>query len=148
MKKRAVSEEEKDLFRKAVEHTRPKLTAGKAKKMPVGGKAGGTGLDGNTKKRMQRGTLEPAARLDLHGFTQEAAHRALLSFLRGSHRKGARLILVITGKGNLEKEGGGVLKAMVPRWLHQPEFSALIAAVEPAHVRHGGAGALYVYLRK
>jgi DNA-nicking Smr family endonuclease len=148
MKKRTVSEEEKILFRKAVEHTRPKLPAEKAKKIPDKGKPGGTGLDGNTRKRMQRGAVEPAARLDLHGFTQEAAHRALLSFLRGSHRQGARLTLVITGKGNPHKEGGGVLKQMVPRWLHQPEFAVLIAAIAPAHIRHGGAGALYVYLRK
>ncbi len=148
MKKRTVSEEEKVLFRKVVEHIRPKLAAGKTRKIPANGKAGGTGLDGNTRKRMQRGEIEPAARLDLHGFTQEAAHRALLSFLRGSHRRGVRLTLVITGKGNPKKEGGGVLKAMVPRWLHQPEFAALIAAIEPAHIRHGGAGALYVYLRK
>jgi DNA-nicking Smr family endonuclease len=148
MKKRTVSEEEKILFRKTIEHTRPKLAGAKARKVPADGKPGGTGLDGNTRKRMQRGSVEPAARLDLHGFTQEAAHRALLSFLRGSHKRGARLTLVITGKGNPKKEGGGVLKAMVPRWLHQPEFSALIAAIEPAHIRHGGAGALYVYLRK
>jgi DNA-nicking Smr family endonuclease len=152
MKKRTVSEEEKSLFRKVVEHTRPKLVAAKTRKIPTNGKAGGTGLDGNTRKKMQRGGLEPSARLDLHGYTQEAAHRALLSFLRGSHKRGARLTLVITGKGNPKKEGakegGGVLKTMVPRWLHQPEFSALIAAIEPAHISHGGAGALYVYLRK
>jgi DNA-nicking Smr family endonuclease len=41
-----------------------------------------------------------------------------------------------------------VLKQMVPRWLNEPELSALIASVRPAHVRHGGDGALYVYLRK
>jgi DNA-nicking Smr family endonuclease len=148
MKKRQASEEEKHLFRKTIENTRPKLAAAKAKKTPAKGKPGGTGIDGNTGKRMRSGDLEPAARLDLHGFTQEAAHKALLSFLRGSHRRGARLTLVITGKGNPGKEGGGVLKQMVPRWLHQPEFSALIAAIEPAHIRHGGAGALYIYLRK
>jgi DNA-nicking Smr family endonuclease len=148
MRKRTVNEDEKHLFRAALENSRPKPGAAKARKPPGKGKPGGTGVDGNTRKKMQRGSLEPAARLDLHGFTQEAAHRALLSFLRGSHKSGARLILVITGKGNPKKEGGGVLKAMVPRWLHQAEFSALIAAIEPAHIRHGGAGALYVYLRK
>jgi DNA-nicking Smr family endonuclease len=147
MRKRQASEEEKHLFRKTIEHTRPKLPAAKTRKPPAKGKPGGTGIDGNTGKRMRSGELEPAARLDLHGFTQEAAHKALLAFLRGSHRRGARLTLVITGKGNPQKEGG-VLKQMVPRWLNQPEFSALIVAIEPAHVRHGGAGALYIYLRK
>jgi DNA-nicking Smr family endonuclease len=42
----------------------------------------------------------------------------------------------------------GVLKQMVPRWLNEPELAALIASVQPAHVKHGGDGALYVYLRK
>ena len=148
MRKRSISEEEKILFHKTVEHTRPKVVTAKIRKIPAKGKPGGTGLDGNTRKRMQKGGLEPGARLDLHGLTQEAAHRALLGFLRGSHRSGVRLALVITGKGNPKKEGGGVLKAMVPRWLHEPEFLPLIAALEPAHVRHGGLGALYVYLRK
>ena len=42
----------------------------------------------------------------------------------------------------------GVLKQMVPRWLNAPELAGLIASVQPAHARHGGDGALYVYLRK
>jgi DNA-nicking Smr family endonuclease len=37
---------------------------------------------------------------------------------------------------------------MVPRWLAEPELKALVARVQPAHIRHGGGGALYVYLRK
>ena len=142
MKKRSASEEEKILFKKTVEHTSPQLVARtKAKKPAAKTKSGPSGLDGNTRKKLQQGALAPAARLDLHGFTQDAAHRALLSFLRASHKSGARLTLVITGKG-------GVLKEMVPRWLHQSGFSALIAGIETAHLRHGGGGALYVYLRK
>ena len=42
----------------------------------------------------------------------------------------------------------GVLKQMVPRWLNEKEFTALISGAGPAHRRHGGDGALYVYLRK
>jgi DNA-nicking Smr family endonuclease len=37
---------------------------------------------------------------------------------------------------------------MVPRWLNEPELAGLIANISPAHARHGGEGALYVYLRK
>jgi len=62
---------------------------------------------------------------------------------------------VVTGKGNPKNEGAdwmarshGVLKEMVPRWLHEPAFAPLIAGTQTAHVRHGGGGALYVYLRK
>ena len=42
----------------------------------------------------------------------------------------------------------GILRAMVPRWLHEPELARWVADIRPAHRRHGGAGALYVYLRK
>ena len=67
--------------------------------------------------------------------TQEAAHRALLSFLQRSRKSGLRLTLVVTGKGNPEKRrrgtwmmrSHGVLKDMVPRWLNEPDFAALIA---------------------
>jgi DNA-nicking Smr family endonuclease len=37
---------------------------------------------------------------------------------------------------------------MVPRWLNEKAFAPLIAGSRPAHRRHGGDGALYVYLRK
>ena len=63
---------------------------------------------------------------------------------------------MVTGKGNPRNDENapwmmtphGVLKQMVPRWLNEPELAALIARVQPAHVKHGGDGALYVYLRK
>src|SRR6266571_1854652 len=101
MRKRPASEEEKILFRKTVEQTRPRIAAG-TKKPPAKTKPGISGIDGNTRKKLHRGALAPGARLDLHGFTQEAAHRALLAFLRVSHKNGVRLALVITGKGRSE----------------------------------------------
>jgi DNA-nicking Smr family endonuclease len=88
--------------------------------------------------------------------TQGAAHRTLVSWLSAAHRRGLRLVVVVTGKGNPRNDENapwmasphGVLKQMVPRWLNEPELAALIVHVRPAHVKHGGDGALYVYLRK
>jgi DNA-nicking Smr family endonuclease len=156
MKRRPVSEDEKILFRKTVETMRPQVIAKpKLKKTTAKAKPGGSDLDGNTKERLKRGGLKPQGRIDLHGMTQEAAHRALLAFLRRSRKNGLRLVLAIIGKGNPKKEGAvwtmrehGVLKEMVPRWLNEADFAALLAGTAPAHVRHGGAGALYIYLRK
>lgn len=140
MKKRPASEDEKTLFRRMVEHSNPRaVVAGMAGKPAR--KTRVLGLDGHTSRRLKRGGQAPDARLDLHGFTQGAAHRALKAFFLRAHRQGARLALVITGNG-------AVLKEMVPRWLKEPEFAGLIAGSAPAHVRHGGAGAIYVYLRK
>jgi len=113
------------------------------------------GLDGHTKEKLKRGDGAPEARLDLHGMTQAAAHKALLSFLQKTHKKGARLALVVTGRGNPDKENPvwaamphGVLKEMVPRWLNEGDFAAVVTGTAPAHIRHGGDGAIYVYLRK
>ena len=120
-------------------------------------KPGGTGgLDGNTQDRLNRGLIAPDATLDLHGMTQDRAHRTLIRFLANARERDNRLIVVVTGKGNPRPADAaawtqsphGVLKEMVPRWLAEPDLKALVARVQPAHVRHGGGGALYVYLRK
>jgi DNA-nicking Smr family endonuclease len=85
------------------------------------------------------------ARLDLHGLTQAEAHHALSRFIAGSRAVGRRCVLVITGHGRFS---GGVLKQAVPRWLHEAEMRPHILAISPAQPQHGGAGALYVLLRR
>lgn len=119
---------------------------------------GPSGVDGRTSERLSRGIAVPDAKLDLHGLTEQAAHKTLLSFLQAAHRRGDRLVLIVTGKGgsephapfDLELAGRsrGVLKTMVPRWLDEAPLARLIADRRTAHRRHGGDGALYVYLRK
>jgi DNA-nicking Smr family endonuclease len=153
--KRKTTEEERKLFRTHVAQAvlKPKLTAPKAAKI-TRQKTGE--LDGNTTEKLRRGQLAPGARIDLHGMTEAAAHRALHSFLARAQDDGVRLALVITGVGNPAAHEGaewmrtphGVLKQMVPRWLNEKDFAALTSGWARAHRRHGGDGALYVYLRK
>lgn len=102
-------------------------------------------IDRRTLTRIKRGELTIDARLDLHGLTQEAAHRALVRFIATSAGGGARVALVITGKG---RSGEGILRAAVPRWLAEPAMHGRILAVMPAAANHGGAGALYIVLRR
>lgn len=111
-----------------------------AKSAPAAG-----GIDRRTLTRIKRGELGVDARLDLHGLTQEAAHRALVRFIAAAAADGARLALVITGKG---RGGEGVLRAAVPRWLAEPAMHARIVAVTPAPPQLGGDGALCVLLRR
>lgn len=117
------------------------------------------GLDARRAERLRRGEIAIDARLDLHGLTQDAAHRALESFLAGSIAAGRRCVLVITGKGSARPEsspgrrfsmpeGPGVLRAALPHWIEQSPLRARIVALQPAHRRHGGDGAFYVYLRR
>lgn len=100
------------------------------------------------KQRVARGQQAIDARLDLHGLTQSEAHAVLLRFLRSASARGARLVLVITGKGRPGEGERGVLKRQVPLWLALPEFRALVVGFEDAHIAHGGAGALYVRVRR
>jgi DNA-nicking Smr family endonuclease len=101
------------------------------------------------KQRLARGTESIDGRLDLHGRTQAQAHAALLSFLRAAQSRGAKNVLVITGKGARAADGErGVLKRQVPLWLKLPELRSLVVGFEQAHIGHGGEGALYVRLRK
>jgi DNA-nicking Smr family endonuclease len=103
------------------------------------------GIDRATAERLKRGRRAIEARLDLHGMTQAEAHHALFGFVARSRTAGRRCVLVITGHGRI---GGGVLKSAVPRWLHEPEMRRHVLAIAPARPQHGGAGALYILLRR
>jgi DNA-nicking Smr family endonuclease len=156
MSRRKITDEERILFRNSIEASRPQVVAKTKARKNSTTKPSGGGLDGNTSEKLKRGQLAPGARIDLHGLTEDRAHQTLLSFLRRAQVDGVKLVLVITGKGNPKDEDGaawtmrrhGILKEMVPRWLNERIFAALIAGSGPAHRRHGGDGALYVYLRK
>ena len=101
------------------------------------------------RSRLSKGKKEIEARLDLHGMTQARAHRALSGFLHRAHGEGLTFVLVITGKGKVGAESErGVLRRQVPQWLSQPEFRTLVVGFEEAHIGHGGAGALYVRIRR
>jgi DNA-nicking Smr family endonuclease len=104
------------------------------------------------KQKLGRGTEPIDARIDLHGMTQADAHAALAHFLRRAQRDGARVVLVITGKG--ARAGAepyaerGVLKRQVPHWLESAELRSFVVGFESAGIGHGGAGALYVRVRR
>jgi DNA-nicking Smr family endonuclease len=103
------------------------------------------GVDRATAERLKRGLRPIEARLDLHGMTRTEAHRALWEFVRAASAAGRRSLLVITGRGT---DRPGILKSSVPRWLDAGELRRQILAVAAAQPRHGGAGALYVLLRR
>jgi DNA-nicking Smr family endonuclease len=155
MSRRKITDEERDLFRQSFDAAIP-IGAAALKPAPARTKpavAGETGLDGRTAERLRKGTLDPDARIDLHGLTESEAHNTLLLFLRGAQARGCKLALVVTGKGarfdmQLHTSPRGVLKASVPRWLQEREFAGLVAGTRAAHRKHGGEGALYIYLRK
>lgn len=109
-------------------------------------------MDARTHRSLIRGKLRPDARIDLHGMTLAVAKAQLTGFILRAQAAGHRLVLVITGKGRGD-EGplpvrSGALRHEVPHWLHMAPVAQAVLQVVPAHVRHGGGGAYYVYLRR
>ena len=104
-------------------------------------------LDRRTMDRLRRGQIRPEGRLDLHGMTRDRAHAALHDFIATSHAAGKRCVIVITGRGRASF-GGGVLRAETPRWLNLDSIRPMVLGFAEAHPKDGGAGALYVLLRR
>jgi len=111
-------------------------------------------MDKKAHARLKRGKLMPEAKLDLHGMTLAQAHPALNTFIQTSHAAGRRLVLVVPGKGTDRDSGGpipvrhGVLRHSVPQWLKMMPLAPLVLQITEAHLKHGGGGAYYVYLRR
>ena len=103
-------------------------------------------LERRMTRALARGRARAEGTLDLHGLTQAEAHERLLGFIRRSHGAGLGLVLVITGRGG--GEGRGVLRRMVPHWLGLPGLRQVVLGFQEAGTRQGGAGALYVRLRR
>jgi DNA-nicking Smr family endonuclease len=107
-------------------------------------------IDRRARAKIARGHVEIDARIDLHGMQQREAKERLSAFLHRAQARGKSLVLVITGKGTFAPAGAerGVLRRAVPLWLALPEFRLLVIGFEEASPAHGGAGALYVRIRK
>ena len=102
-------------------------------------------IEPGRKRRLTRERDALELVLDLHGLDQERARAVLHRFLLRAQDDGARAVLVITGKG---VQGDGVLRRRAPEWLAEPAVRGVVAGVSEAHRRHGGAGALYVAIKR
>ena len=110
-------------------------------------------LDASWERKLAKGLLQPDYTLDLHGHTVAAAHARLDSGLGQAGAMGARVVLVITGRLRPVEAADrgtarGAIRAKVLDWLALGPHASRIAAVRPAQRRHGGAGALYVVLKR
>ncbi|MDJ1009441.1 MAG: Smr/MutS family protein [Paracoccaceae bacterium] len=112
---------------------------------------GAARLDRKALGKLKKGRTGPDGRIDLHGMTVDEAHGALITFVLSCQARGDRLLLVITGKGRDQAPAPaerGILRRQVPHWLALPPLNGAVLDVTPAHRRHGGDGAFYVYLRR
>jgi len=112
-------------------------------------------LERRLKRDLARGRAVVDGVLDLHGLSQAEAHHALRGFLVQAQTQNFRLTIVITGKGGRGSADDadwfyetGVLRRLVPHWLREPDLRSVVLGFEEAGPGHGGAGALYVRLRR
>ena len=112
------------------------------------------GLDGGWERRLAKGLAQPDFTLDLHGASLDAAHSRLDHGLSLALAQGARVLLLITGRARPADESThrgerrGAIRAKAMDWIAAGPHASRIAAVRPAHPRHGGAGALYIVLKR
>ena len=109
-------------------------------------------LERKLKRNLGRGRGGIDSALDLHGLNQAEAHHALRGFLAACQARGDRLVIVVTGKGSAGASAWidepGVLRRLAPHWLRAPDMRSIVLGFEEAGRAHGGAGALYVRLRR
>ena len=115
-------------------------------------------LDGHWDRRLRKGLVRPDMSIDLHGHTLASAQALLDEAIGRGLMRGARVLLVVAGRlrpgaDRLPTMHGdprprGAIRASLPEWLAFSPHADRIVALRPAHISHGGAGAVYVILRR
>lgn len=107
-----------------------------------------SGLDPGLVRTLRRGEYSVQGHVDLHGLTREEAKREVDRFLKESRRRGRRCVLLVHGRGRHSEEQVPVLKEALRGWLATARFGRHVLAFATARPQDGGAGALYVLLRR
>lgn len=103
------------------------------------------GIQQGVLRKLRRGQFNAEVELDLHGLTVAEARNALIHFLQRCREGGVRHVRIIHGQGNSSRQGRPVLKGKVALWLQQLDD---VLAFTTARPEHGGAGALYLLLKR
>jgi DNA-nicking Smr family endonuclease len=103
------------------------------------------GIDRREVRKLKRGEYPAAKRRDLHGMTAAEACASVRRFIDSSRHSGHRCICIVHGRG-LHSEGRiSILKSRVRECL---SAHPAVLAYADAPWSDGGAGAVYVLLRK
>jgi len=106
------------------------------------------GLDPRLLRRLRGGEFAYQAHLDLHGMTSDEARGEVEAFLTRAYQNGKRCVLIIHGRGRNSKDQIPVLKSKLTTWLARGQSARRILAFTSARACDGGAGAIYVLLRR
>jgi len=111
-------------------------------------RGGVEGLDRRILRKLQRGEFSYRRHLDLHGFTRDAAKEAVEDFIIASREAQERCVLIVHGRGLNSKDKIPVLKEALRSWLARGRIGRSVLAFCTARPHDGGAGAMYVLLRR
>ena len=106
------------------------------------------GLDPVMMQKLRQGSFSPEAHVDLHGLNTQQAFETLRGFFKGSWYRGLRCVIVVCGRGKNSPDGIGILREKLQLWFTQEPFKRVILAFCTAKSHDGGAGAVYVLMRK
>jgi len=106
------------------------------------------GIDRRLLRKLRRGEYALQAHVDLHGQNRAEARATVERFIGGSRSAGHRCVLIIHGRGLNSKDQIPVLKERVKGWLERGRLGREVLAFVTARPCDGGAGALYVLLRR
>ena len=106
------------------------------------------GVDHRLAQRLHRGDFAVQAQCDLHGHTVDEAKVVIQRFVTQAYTAGQRCVRVIHGRGRNSRDNRPVLKEQVQVWLSHGRLSRLVLAFATAPAADGGAGAVYVLLRR
>ena len=95
--------------------------------------------------------------IDLHGYSLDEANLKIENFIIESFNEGVSKLIVVTGKGLHSQNDKdpyvskklGILKYSVPEFIkNNNDLTNKILEIKDAEIEDGGAGALYIYLKK
>lgn len=106
------------------------------------------GLDPLVIAKLRAGQYSPETHIDLHGLNAEQAYAELIAFIKSAYINDRRHLIVVTGRGKNSPGGLSVLRRNMQEWLTKEPLRRVVLAFCTAQPKDGGAGALYVLLRK
>jgi DNA-nicking Smr family endonuclease len=99
-------------------------------------------------RRLKRGEFSVQDYIDLHGLKKREAEEAVHEFIINSHQRGLRCVLIVHGRGLGSVDHQPAIKKELPVWFRKGMLKRVVLAFVTARPCDGGAGALYVLLKK
>jgi len=99
-------------------------------------------------RRLKRGEFSVQDYIDLHGLNKKEAEAVVSEFIIKSYQRGMRCVLIVHGRGLGSVDHQPAIKRELPVWFRRGMLKRIVLAFVTARPCDGGAGALYVLLKK